>query len=312
MNDSSNLTKTGFPLLAICITLTAMVCVAGCTSPAQPEIQFPVEVGVKPESITKGFDDNYYVTVMNGKEAGDGELVEISTDGVSTFAKGFDEPKGIVYLAGDLYFSDVTRIWKVDKMGNASVFVEKEDFPEEVLYLNDVAVDAEGKGIYVVDMGATQYMRDENNELWPLDSEQAKLVPALGRIYHVSLSRQVSLTQDTSSLMLNPNGVGIDNEGNIMVGGFFLGNFLVTRNGALQPLSGQFRGADAVEQDSKGDYYVSSWALGKAWKIDGKTEASTVLIEGLSSAADFYLEEEKGRLLLPDMMAGKVYAVDIE
>jgi len=282
---------------------------AGCTP--QAKIQFPVDVGVKPESITKGFDDNYYVTVMNGKEAGDGEIVEISKDGVRSFAKGFDEPKGIAFLENHLYFSDVTRIWKVDENGNATVFVNKGSFPEEVLYLNDVAVDAESEGIYVADMGATQYMRDENNELWPLDSEEAKQVPALGRIYHVGLDGQVTIAQDTSSLMLNPNGVGIDNDGNLMVGAFFLGNFLVQRNGTFTPLKGQFRGADAVEQDSKGNYYVSSWALATVWKIDGETEASTVLIDGLESAADFYLEEDKGRLLLPDMMAGKVYAVDI-
>jgi hypothetical protein len=60
--------------------------------------------------------------------------------------------------------------------------------------------------------------------------------------------------------MPNPNGVGIDNSGNLMVGEFFLGNFLVHTNGVLTPLKGQFRGADAVEQDSKGNYYVSSWA----------------------------------------------------
>jgi hypothetical protein len=51
--------------------------------------------------------------------------------------------------------------------------------------------------------------------------------------------------------------------------------------------------------------------LGTVWKIDGVTEESTILIDGLQSAADFYLEEDKGRLLLPDMKAGKVYAVEI-
>ena len=83
------------------------------------------------------------------------------------------------------------------------------------------------------------------------------------------------------------------------------------RNGELTPLEGQFRGADAVEQDTEGNYYISSWALGTVWKIDGGTEESTVLIEGLETAADFYLEEDKGRLLLPDMRAGIIYAVEI-
>jgi len=248
---------------------------------------------------------------MNGKENGDGELVEISKNGVNVFAKGFDEPKGIVFLKKHLYFSDLNRIWKVDQYGNATVFVDKNDFPKEALYLNDVAVDAEKKGIYVADMGATTYMRDTDNNLWPLDSEEAKLVPQLGRIYHIDLVGKIAITQDTSPLMLNPNGVGVDNNGNIMVGSFFLGNFLVTKNGKLTPLKGVFRGADAVEQDSKGNYYVSSWASGKVWKIDSKTEESTILIEGLISAADFYLEEDKGRLLVPDMMAGKIYNVPI-
>jgi hypothetical protein len=309
MKKSTLSTKKILEQIVIGISVIAMFSLSGCTQ--QPEIQFPIEIGVNPESITKGFDDNYYVTLMNGSEDGDGEVVEISKKGVKVFAKGFDEPKGIVFLKDHLYLSDLTRIWKVDNKGNASVFIKKEDFPEEVLYLNDVAVDAESNGIYVSDMGATKYMRDENNVLWPLDSEQAKLVPQLGRIYHVDLEGHVSIAQDTSSLMLNPNGVGIDNNGNIMVGAFFLGNFLVKRDGKLTPLKGQFRGADGVEQDSKGNYYVSSWASGTVWKIDGISEESIILIDGLKSAADFYLEEDKERLLLPDMVAGMIYAVDI-
>ena len=290
----------------------AMMFVSTLALIGQSDIKFPVKVGTKPESITKGFNDHYYVTVMNGKIAGDGQVVEISPSGVRVFAEGFDEPKGIVFLDGHLYFSDITKVWKVNQNGEASIFVGKEDFPHEVLYLNDVSKDANDAGIMVVDMGDTKYMRDENNQLWPLESEQAKLVPQLGRIYHIGLDGKITIAQDTSPLMLNPNGVGIDNQGEIMVGAFFLGNFLVKRGNALQPLKGRFRGADAVEQDSEGNYYVSSWALGTVWKIDGNTEESTVLIDGLQSAADFYLEEDKNRLLLPDMMAGMIYAVDIK
>jgi sugar lactone lactonase YvrE len=274
------------------------------------EIQFPINVGENPESITKGFGDNYYVTVMNGGEEGDGEVVEISKEGVRVFAKGFDQPKGIAYLQDHLYFSDVTRVWKVNRQGEASVFVDSGDFPEKILYLNDVAVDAKGEGVYVADMGATKYMRDKNGDLWPLDSEEAKEAPQLGRIYRIDLEGNVAIAQDVSPLMLNPNGVGIDNNGDLMVGAFFLGNFLVKRGGALAPLSGRFRGADAVEQDSMGNYYVSSWISGTVWRIDGDTEESTVLIDGLESAADFYLEEDKNRLLLPDMKTGLIHAVD--
>ena len=291
------------------ITITILFLSSACKD--QSEVQFPLKVGENPESITKGFNGNYYVTVMNGSEDGDGEVVEISENGIKVFASGFDQPKGIVYLKEHLYLSDLNRIWKVDEKGETTVFIKKEDFPKEVLYLNDVAVDAKESGIYVTDMGATKYMRDENNKLWPIESDEAKLIPPLGRVYHIDLDGHITIAQDTSSLMLNPNGVGVDNNGNIMVGSFFLGNFLVKQNGNLIPLKGQFRGADAVEQDKYGNYYVSSWTLGTVWKIDGKTEKATVLIDGLESAADFYLEEDKGRLLLPDMLTGLIHAVEI-
>lgn len=289
--------------------ISATLMLSGCSEPAK--IEFPVHVGVKPESITKGFNDNYYVTVMNGKVEGDGQVVEISSAGVKVFATGFDEPKGIVYLDGCLYFSDVTRVWKVDKDGKATVFADKEDFPIAAMYLNDVSVDAEGKGIFVADMAAAKYMRDSDGNLWPIDSDEAKLIPHLGRVYHVDLDGNTSMAQDTSALMLNPNGVGVDNKGDLMISTFFLGNILVNRNGEMTPLKGRYRGADAIEQGSKGDYFVSSWVQGTVWKIDGVTEEPRVLIEGLKSAADFYLEEEKGRLLLPDMLTGMVHEVSL-
>ena len=49
-------------------------------------------------------------------------------------------------------------------------FVNKADVPGTVLYLNDVSLDGKENEMYVADMGATQYMRDANNDLWPLDS----------------------------------------------------------------------------------------------------------------------------------------------
>jgi len=309
MKKEFSIAKSCFNKILFCIKIAIFILALGCS--AQATIQFPIKVGVKPESITKGFRGNYYVTVMNGSQEGDGEVVEISENGTKIFSKGFNEPKGIVYLKDYLYFSDLNRVWKVDRDGNATIFIDKNDFPKEVLYLNDVAVDADNNGIYVTDMGATSYMRDQNNKLWPLNSEKAKLVPQLGRIYHIDLDGHVSIAQDTSPFMLNPNGVGVDNNGDIMIGAFFLGNFLVKKDGELKPLKGIYRGADAVEQDKNGDYYVSSWSAGTVWKINGKTEESTVLIDGLQSAADFYLEEEKGRLLLPDMLGGTIYSVDI-
>ena len=96
MKNLFNRTQYGFKQTLIGLTITTILLLSGCSS--ESEIQFPVNVGTKPESITKGFNGNYYVTVMNGKEEGDGEVVEISNTGVKVFAKGFDEPKGAFLL----------------------------------------------------------------------------------------------------------------------------------------------------------------------------------------------------------------------
>ena len=78
----------------------------------------------------------------------------------------------------------------------------------------------------------------------------------------------VTVELDINDSMPVPNGVGLDNNGELIVGEFFLGNVLVQKEGELVPLKGQFRGADAVEQSDAGDYYVSSWSQGKVWRID--------------------------------------------
>ncbi len=298
-----------FITLRLFLTLLAIA-----ASPTYAEkISYPIKVGVRPESITKGFSGKYYVTVMNQKGVkGDGEVVVIDKKGqVKPFAKGFDEPKGIAYVGKYLYISDLTRVWKIDKRGKATIFADEQSFPEAPLYLNDVAAAKSKKGIYVTDMGAVKLMRDENGKLWPLNSKNAKIMPAKGRVYFIDTKGTVTLVQGASPYMLNPNGVGVDNNGEIMVGAFFLGNALVKKGKQLSPLKGRFRGADAIEQDKSGNYYLSSWTQGKVWKIDGQSEEATLLAEGFKSAADFYLDEKNKRILLPDMLAGTVNEIKL-
>jgi hypothetical protein len=72
-----------------------------------------------------------------------------------------------------------------------------------------------------------------------------------------------------------------------------------------------YRGADAIEQDARGNLYLSSWTQGKVWKLDRQAKNATELVTGLQSAADFFLDQEAGVILLPDMLAGKVLFVPI-
>ncbi|WP_405270108.1 hypothetical protein [Cellulophaga sp. Ld12] len=137
---------------------------------AQSEIAFPISVGMKPESITKGFYDNYYVTVMNVKEPGDGELVEVSKNGIKVLQKVLMSLKELFSSMGIYISLMLPESGKWITKERPVFFVNKADVPGTVLYLNDVSLDGKENGMYVADMGATQYMRDADNDLWLLDS----------------------------------------------------------------------------------------------------------------------------------------------
>jgi len=284
----------------------------GCSCDSTgPQTNFPIEVGQRPESITKGWGGLYYVTVMNGSEKGDGVVKVIQGDTVSVFATGLNEPKGIAFVTDHLVVSDINRVMKIDSGGNISVLAGPDAFQHTPSYLNDIAADADGDGIYVTDMGANTKMRGPDG-LWPLDSPEAAAMPVIGRVYHLRMDGTVSLTIDSNPLMTNPNGVGVGNDGQLLVGAFFKGNFLIHKDGKLSVLvAEQLRGADAVEQDSHGNYYASSWSQAKVWKISEDGSSVHTLKDGFQSAADFYLDEPNNRLLLPDMLAGKVFEITL-
>ena len=71
----------------------------------------------------------------------------------------------------------------------------------------------------------------------------------------------------------------------------------------MTTLNTGFRGADAIERDSKGNLYISSWTQGKVWKLDPKGQNPKIIAQGLKSAADFLLDEKQGVIII-DMLAG--------
>jgi len=270
------------------------------------ELPDVLEVGQRPESITKGFDGDFFVTVMNGKEAGDGVVKRIHGSEVTVFARGFDEPKGICFAGGYLFATDLNKVRKIDSNGKVTILVGESDFPKAISYLNDAAASPDGKSVYITDMGANTKMNGANGKMWAFGSQGARDIPTIGRVYKIGLDGSVSIAIDANSLMPCPNGVGIGRDGQLLVGAFFTGNLLELRDGELQVVADSFRGADAVEQDSEGYYYVSSWKQGRVWRVAKDGKSSRVVIDGLRSAADFYLDEANRRLLVPDMLAGTI------
>ena len=285
---------------------------AACATAAAAAEKTVMNVGERPESITRGWNGDYFLTVMGGEGNGDAVIKRLKDGRLEVFAKGMDEPKGIAFAGGFLVTSDLKRMWKVDEQGRATVLVEEKDFPHPVLFLNDVTAAPDGRSVFVTDMGAKDLMFAPDGTMWPVDSEGAKKLRSPGYVYRVTLDGKVSVVVDTTPVMPCPNGVGLSGEDGLLIAEFFHGRILELRRNLLRTLTDSLRGADGIEQAKDGSIYVSSWTQGKVWKLEPGGKRPKVILEGLQTAADFFLDETGRRLLVPDMKAGTLTLLPLE
>jgi hypothetical protein len=272
-----------------------------------------LEVGPNPESVAKGFGGKYYVTLMGeSREAGDGDggIVVIDGGEAKWFCKGMDDPKGIVMMGEVLVTTDFTRVWKVDREGNKEVLAGPGDFPHPPLFLNDVALAPDGMSVLVTDMGARDKMMGPDG-LWPLGSEEAKALPAVGRVYRITPDGKVSEVIPPHAQMPCPNGVDVLADGTIRVAEFFTGRILERSGEEWAVVAEDHRSADGIGHDSKGRIYVSEVRTGNVWRYESDGSGKTALGMGLESAADLLVDEESGVLLIPDTKAGKLVWIDL-
>ena len=297
--------------------LASLILSIGITAPVAVAKNKVVKIGERPESVTKGFGGKYYVTVMNSAdEEGDAVIKMLDEGKVSVFAKGLNEPKGIAFTGDYLVTADQTRVMKIDSKGNVSILAEKKSFKREVSFLNDVAVSHDRKSVYVTDMGAISKMFDPDKErsLWPLESKQAKELPAIGCVYQITLDGKITDAVSSGQKDVpGPNGVGRSGKEGLLLGDFFTGNIVrKTAKGKLRVIAKGLRGADAVEPDGKGGIYVSSWTQGKVWKLTENGKKKELILDGLKSAADLFVDRKAKKLIVPDMLAGTLIFVDIK
>ncbi|MEY4307673.1 MAG: hypothetical protein RJA95_1041, partial [Verrucomicrobiota bacterium] len=150
------------------LVLLAALALAGCQTVQTPS---KLAVGANPESVTRGFDGDLFVSLMGpSRKAGDGDgkVVRVSGDKVTDFTTGLNDPKGIVFAGGFLITADFDTVWKIDAKGNKTVLAGPKDFPTAPTFLNDVEVEPSGKSILVTDMGAVTKMRGADGKLWPI------------------------------------------------------------------------------------------------------------------------------------------------
>jgi hypothetical protein len=276
--------------------------------------QRSVAVGANPESVARGFGGKLFVTLMGpSRVAGDGDGKIVVLEGDDTprdFALGMDDPKGLVFIGDQLITADFNRVWKVNAAGERTLLAGPAAFPHPPLYLNDVAVAADGKSVLVSDMGARDQAVGPAG-LWPLDSPEAKAVPAVGRVYRITLDGQVSELIPADPLMPCPNGLDVLPDGRLRIAEFFTGAILEWHNGKLTALGGGHRSADGIGHDRMGRGYVSEVRTGVVSRYEANWGAKQPLAAGLTSAADLLVDTAAGLLIIPDTRAGTLVFVPL-
>ena len=99
----------------------------------------------------------------------------------------------------------------------------------------------------------------------------------------------------------------------MLVADMFNGSIVEVKDGdAVRILNSGFRGADGLEEDRNGTIYLGSFDQGKVWKFDKEGQNPRLFADGLKAAADMFLDEDKGIMLLPDTKAGTVLVIPLE
>lgn len=271
-------------------------------------------VGATPESVVDGFDGKLYVTLMGPtqkKGDGDGQVVMVDGDKVSPFTGGLDDPKGLVFVGGELITADHDKVWSIDAKGEKTLLAGPDAFPKPPLFLNDVVVEPGGKSILVTEMGDLKAMFMPEGGFWPLDSEVAKNLPPLGRLYRITLDGEVSIAIDHSPEFPNPNGVDALPDGTLLIAEFFRGTLLEWKAGKWRTICDDHRSGDGIVHDDAGNLYLTEVKTGKVWHIKAAS-GEKKLLATLQSAADLILDEKNQQLIVPDSKAGLLVFIPVK
>ncbi len=295
------------------LVLLAALALAGCQTVQTPS---KLAVGANPESVTRGFDGDLFVSLMGpSRKAGDGDgkVVRVSGDKVTDFTTGLNDPKGIAFAGGFLITADFDTVWKIDAKGNKTVLAGPKDFPTAPTFLNDVEVEPSGKSILVTDMGAVTKMRGADGKLFALNSAEHKAIPVIARLFRVTLDGKVTEVIAPNARMLNPNGVDVLKDGRIRLAEFFTGDVLEYNKGKWKAIAKGHRSGDGIVHDSKGRFYISEVMFGRVTRYEPGSKNPKLLSEGLElqSAADIYVDEAHGLLIIPDSKAGQLVFIGL-
>lgn len=243
-----------------------------------------------PESVLLGPRGEIYVSQIGEfNKDRDGSVVRVKPDGtLETVASGLNDPKGLAHDGINLYVTDRDQIWRIDRKGVATVFVNRAAFPMVPKFLNDIVHDGAGH-LYVSDSGAKGVG---------------------GAIFRISARGKVTLVSNSAidPLVRSPNGLVIDGPKRLLVVDFATGDLyrISLKNGKSEKIAGGFGGGDGLALDRRRQLYVSDWKNGHLWRLS-LLERNPVPVkyeQSFEAAADIALDASERFIIVPDMKAG--------
>jgi glucose/arabinose dehydrogenase len=249
-----------------------------------------------PESVAVGADGTIYVSTIGTFNADrDGEIIAVKDGQTESFAKGLDDPKGLVTFDGQLFVADKQRVWRIDAEGQAEVFATADAFPHTPKFLNDLAVDDEGT-LYVSDTGDLQGRE--------------------GAVFRIDRDGAVTLVTDIqiAPALQGPNGLIVEDAEHLLLLDFISGAIqrVNLADGKLTRFATEYKGGDGLALDANGKLYVSEWTTGQVFVLGKESRAPSLLSGDFRSAADICLDAAGERLLVPDMAAGTLSAIRLD
>lgn len=254
-----------------------------------------VEGLTAPESAIVTPDGRIFVTIIGKSGAdGDGLVVEVKDGKAETFASGLNDPKGIGLYEKNLYVADKNKVWKISESGEATVYVDTDEFPKPPKFLNDLEVSPAGD-VFVSDSGS--FVKD-------------------GAVFQIKPDKTVRIVVDDTMAkgLRAPNGLLMDGDDHLLLADFMAQKLyrLAIADGALTELATGIGFADGIARDKNGTLFISDYRGGKVSVQKDASGPLEVWIDGFKTAADITYDAAHHRILVPDMNGGALFAVAIE
>ncbi|WP_052158143.1 NHL repeat-containing protein [Lacinutrix jangbogonensis] len=221
-------------------------------------------------------NDIIYASLIGDREAGDGSIATINTDGKLInikFINALNDPKGIAITKDRLFVTDLTELVEADL---ATGKIIKKHTLDSIKFLNDVAIDNAGN-VFVSDTATS--------EIYKLDTEG-----------NFSLWLADVALDNPNGLLVQDNTMYVASWGSNPNGGRVSKIDMATKY--IDSISTIIGNLDGIRPYDKNHMIISDWKSGNIHLIDYNGHTEQVLQVG-QSVGDIAYIKEKDLLLLP-------------